>query len=601
MFQKKDLYNNIINSDIKTKQKLLKDKKIRKQLLKEGNFNTFTSIIKSLTYDDVDYLLDNDLIDLIINNNERTYLIIDVMLENKCCSKFLTKDKILSYVVENFDNFECLDINFANALLSLIVKNNNYVTCLSNLNSNIQYELLSNRDNLNTLINQNIKTNFLYLLDSKVIEMLLNEPYFSNMFLNTDIDIINEYYIKKDIKIPNHLYNNKLISKYLEINDVNKYRNYIENISNIYFKNEVESLRKKKYINIFNNINNGLLPNYNTLYNKIINNLDYTDIIKENSFYLKEIDKFKNKDDILKYLQQLSIKESLEITIDMYFNDITYNFLKNVYSILNYLSLVEENLIDKENLNIYNKLINYYNLSNEERIELFNSLNNGKDYTSIFYDDFRRIRNHSYNQIKSNLIDFNKLKQSNKYESRVYELEGEKFYALINHTLFKRNKPIDRDWNPKQKTLSFTLISNDNLTTFRNKEENIILGFDPDIDNIVHLYESDSFSEGLNSSNRVQRLFTSEELVKRTKGYNEILIKNKDYDDNNILFPSYIVCFDEIKIGDLEFSKKYDLPIVLINSSKYSSKKETIDLAGDSYIDNYSSSFLNIDTYKKIK
>lgn len=172
---------------------------------------------------------------------------------------------------------------------------------------------------------------------------------------------------------------------------------------------------------------------------------------------------------------------------------------------------------------------------------------------------------------------------------------------MVNHTLFKRNKPIDREWGPKMNTLSFSLISDDNFTTFRNKEENILLGFDLDVDNIIHLYESDSFSSGLNSSNRVQRLYTSPVLVEKTKGYNEILIRNKDFDGENILFPSYVVCFDEIKIGDIDFSKKYDLPIVLINSSKYTPKKGTIDVVGESYVDNYSSSFLDIDTYKKMK
>lgn len=601
MALKKEIGDYIINSDIKTKQKLLKNKKVRKQLLKDGNFNDYFDVVKSLTYEDVDYLLDDEFADLLLSDERKTYLMIDIMLENKCCSRFLSNYKIIYYLVEHFDRFTNLDINFGNALFSFVLKNNKYVKSLSSLNSDIQYELLTNKDNINKLINMNTDINYLFLLAPKVIEVLLNESYFCNMFYNTNIDIINGYYILKGVKLPSYLYSHKLMDKYIGINDVNKYRNYVENISNISFKTEIESLRRKKYIDIFNNINNGLLPMYSKLYDRIVNGLDYEDYIKENKFYLKNLDKLINKNDILKYLQDLSTKEMLEMTVDMYFNDITYNFLKNVYSMLNYLSMIEDNLIDIDNLNIYKKFINYYNLSVTERLELFNSLNNGKNYASIFYDDFRKVRDHSYNNIKNSLIDFSKMKLSDKYDYKVYELEGDKFYSLVNHTLFKRNKPIDREWGPKMNTLSFSLISDDNFTTFRNKEENILLGFDLDVDNIIHLYESDSFSSGLNSSNRVQRLYTSPILVEKTKGYNEILIRNKDFDGENILFPSYVVCFDEIKIGDIDFSKKYDLPIVLINSSKYTPKKGTIDVVGESYVDNYSSSFLDIDTYKKMK
>lgn len=599
----KDLSDYIINSDLITRRKLLKDKEIRKELLKDKNHYAFVWVVQSLTSIDIDYFLDDDIIEYLKNDNPKTYKKIDAILENVNSSKFLSKENILFYLVENFDYFKHLDINFGNALFSFILKNSKYIKSLSYLNKDIQYEILSKKENIDKLIILNTKENYLYLLDSKVINILLNRPYYYHMFLNTNIDIINEYYIKNNIELPSYVYSNELINKYLEIKDVNKYRNYINNINNILFKEEVETKRKKYYIDTINNINNGLLPIYNELYNKILNNEDYSDIIKENSYYLYPIKEIVNdKDKLLEYLRELSTKEMLEITIDMYFEDISYNFLKNLHSMLEYISLIEENIIEKEHLSIYLKLINYYNLTIEERIDLFNELNDGKDYVSIFYDDFRLCRNHSYNKIKNSTIDINKFIYSDKYNTKIYELNGEDFFIAVHHTTFDRNNINTKNWDNYVDTLSISLISHNNFNTFRDKEENIILGFDLDINNIIHIYESDSFTDGFNSSNRVQRIFTNEELINRTKGYNEILIRNKDFDGNNNLFPSYVVCFNEIKDGDLDFSKKYNLPIVLIKENRYNSKKkEMIDIEGDQYIDSYSASYLDIDTYKKMK
>ena len=60
---------------------------------------------------------------------------------------------------------------------------------------------------------------------------------------------------------------------------------------------------------------------------------------------------------------------------------------------------------------------------------------------------------------------------------------------------------------------------------------------------------------------------------------NEILINNSDK-----LIPSYIVCYDEIKEGDIEASKCLDnIPIILINTKKYNQEKTSIDLTDNNY------------------
>ena len=592
------LAKDIISSDLDTRKKLLKDKEIRDELLKDERYYDFFHLVEFLTETDIDYFLDDDVINRILKNNSKLTKL-DVFLNNHYSSKFLSHGTIFEYLLENYDCFNSLDYEFGISLFNYILKNPKYIKSISYLNSDVQYQIFSNKTLRKKLINLNIKENYLYLLDRKVITILLEEKYYQNMFLNSNIDIIHSY-IKENDNIPTNILCKELIDKYTNIKDINKYRNYLEEINNITLKNMITKQRKKYYIKTINETKEGLLPFYYSIYEKIINKEDYKNIIKEDPYYFYNIDKIINNKSLLKkYLKELSTKRMLEITIDMYFEDISYNFLKNIYSILQYICLIDKVIIPKENLSIYLKFINYYNMSTKEQIELFNSLNNGQDYASMFYDDFMTVKKHSYENINNSVINLNNLKSPDSFNNNIYELNGEDFYILVHHTTF--DKKIGGKWDNPSDTLSLSLISHNNMNTFRNPHKNIILGFNIDTSNIIHLYESDSFSEELESSTRIQRLLTKEELINRTKGYNEIVVRNRNFDGKYSLFPSYVVCYDFIGNGDLNFSKMYNIPILLIHTDKYSLKdKEMIDAVGDNYMSGYSASYIDVDTYKKM-
>ena len=596
--EKITLAKDIISSDLDTRKKLLKDKEIRDELLNDERYYDFFHLVEFLTETDIDYFLDDDMINRILKNNSKLTKL-DAFLNNHYSSKFLSHGTIFEYLLENYDCFNSLDYEFGISLFNYILKNPKYIKSISYLNSDVQYQIFSNKTLRKKLINLNIKENYLYLLDRKVITILLEEKYYQNMFLNSNIDIIHSY-IKENDNIPTNILCKELINKYTNIKDINKYRNYLEEINNITLKNMITKQRKKYYIKTINETKEELLPFYYSIYEKIINKEDYKNIIKEDPYYFYNIDKIINNKSLLKkYLKELSTKRMLEITIDMYFEDISYNFLKNIYSILQYICLIDKVIIPKENLSIYLKFINYYNMSTKEQIELFNNLNNGKDYVSMFYDDFMTVKKHSYENINNSVINLNNLKSPDSFNNNIYELNGEDFYILVHHTTF--DKKIGGKWDIPSDTLSLSLISHNNMNTFRNPHKNIILGFNIDTSNIIHLYESDSFSEELESSTRIQRLLTKEELINRTKGYNEIVVRNKNFDGKYSLFPSYVVCYDFIGNGDLNFSKMYNIPILLIHTDKYSLKdREMIDAVGDNYMSGYSASYIDVDTYKKM-
>lgn len=630
--KKDDLLNIILNKNSIERRMLLKSNKIREELLKKDNIDKFDTLLNILDIEDLNYFLDDNLITLLIKYNNFKHLY--YLKEYTKCSNFLSKPKILEHLINTFDNYRDsfinLDYSFGEELINYIINNPEYIENISNLNTKIQYQLLENKVIRNKLLNLDINKDFIFLFNKKTITMLLNDPNYYNIFINSNIDDIHAF-IKENDNIPSNLICNKIIDKYINIIDINKYRTYIEEITNIPLKYLITKKRKKYYKENINSIKDNLLPYYNNIYERVLNDGDYESLIKKDSYYFYREpfnERVKNKEDydsltnntnysyskpyyyiniknnknniilFKKYLQELSTKKLFEIIIDDYFEDITYNFLNNLKTLLEYITKIDKIIIPKENLNIYKKIYNFYNLTTKEQINLFNELDNNINYKEMFYNDFMTLKNYSYNSIKEGLININNLNKSNKYDN-TYELNGEDFYLLVHHTNLK--KDTGGTFNKPSSTLSLSLISHNYMNTFKDPSYNIILGFDIDINNIIHLYESDSFSEELEGSRRLQRLYTKEDLINNTKSYNEILVLNKNNYNNSYLSPKYVICFDTILEGDKYLSKIYNIPIILINTNKYIKKDKTsIDSTGDNYINGYSASYIELDSYKRI-
>lgn len=218
-------------------------------------------------------------------------------------------------------------------------------------------------------------------------------------------------------------------------------------------------------------------------------------------------------------------------------------------------------------------------------MKLYYEIGNNKNAMAEFYDDFKTCLNDSYKDIKDSVTDTNTLKPSSlssKYGVCVYELNGDPFKFLVNHTLMKRNNLNEGNaWDFSKKYASLSVISDICLGTFRNPSDNVIIGFNQfGYINIAHVYHSDSFTSKEYGSKRILELYTTDNLLKRTRGYNEVLMKN-----SNLLKPSCVICYDEIKLGDVEASKILgNIPLVLIHTDKYNAKITSIEYEENKYI-----------------
>lgn len=525
----------------KDKELYLKDENFRKRLLENSGHYPFVWLVQDLEGEEILNLLDDNMIDLLKENTRVADKLNAIITCGNCYNNiFLKKDRIIEIIYDNIENLKYylseLDSEFGEKYFNYLIDLKDLYS-IGYLNPTVQLELLNNKENINK-IKELCPTYEIFMdLSKEAIEFLLTDKYFENLFLNAPINSI-AYIIKKKVTLPRSLSNsNYLINKYLSINN-------------------------------------------------LIILLEYLTDLEENNKYLKDI--IKNRL-IVKYsnieeVNKLKETDLLDVIITLNYEEITYNFLKNLESILNFIKQIGKIIIPINRYNRYNKLYNFFDLSYEDKIILYKEIFDDKNSMEEFYDDYKTCFNYSLNMLKNSCLDVKEIEKSLKSENYgvdIYELDGQKFKLLVNHTYFNRNSYNQFSaWNNSKKFASLSLIGDSYLGTFRDPNENVIVGFNEfDPQNIMHVYHSDSATTKQYGSRRILELYTPDNLLKNTKAYNEILINNSDK-----LTPSYIVCYDEIKEGDIEASKCLDnIPIILINTKKYNQEKTSIDFTDNNY------------------
>ena len=368
--------------------------------------------------------------------------------------------------------------------------------------------------------------------------------------------------------------------------ETNIYRQFINKLSlnNLDLANNIENDRFEYVKKIIESIDNNSI--FSSLYNKGVEELEK--ILPTNS--LKKVKYELSKGNSIEFLlKSYTIKCFYEYVIDLYFKDITFNVIHNLKTMLTYLTKINENIIPLERLNFYKNILNFYNLNLDEQKQLFYMYDKNVSYIDNFYADFLKCKMHSYNNINNSIITKDNLDQlfnkdlSDLYKTKIYELNGEDFFLYVHVSRINDKLEFPYNRNNDRKTLSLSLIGSDNITTYKPRRDYVILGFDYlDPNKIMHLANSDSYSSSLNSTNKFQRIYEPSDLLRRTFGYNEILYKKRDKDE---LWPTCIICFDEIGDTDLYYSKKEGLPIIKINSLKYKKGGAIEDRIESIYID----------------
>ena len=538
----KDEYEYVKKLPREIKGNYLKNNSFRKRLFTSEGHYPFVWLVQELEGDELLYLLDDDLIPLLLNDERLSDKLNAIMTcGNSYNNLFLKKEKIIEAIYNNSNSLKIflryLDKEFAKNYLNYLLSIGD-LSSFSYLNSSIQLEMLKNNLNFEKIKNLKPDSNFFIELSKEAIEYLLNDKYFENLFFDMNIYNIS-YVIKKGVTLPNYLINsNILINKYLSIDNI------------IIF-------------------------------------LEFLTDLEKNNAYLKDILKDKKKQEYDDKVRSYSIedKELLELIIVFNYEEIPYNFLKNVSSIISYIKQIGKIIIPTNRYQMYQKLINFSSLTKDDKIKLYHEIGNNKNAIAEFYDDFKTCLNNSYKDIKDSVTDINNLKPSSlssKYGVCVYELNGEPFKFLINHTRMNRNNLNHHSaWNSFKKYASLSVISNTCFGTYRSPYSNVIVGFNQfDYMNIAHVYHSDSYTNNEFGSKSILELYTTDNLLKRTRGYNEVLMKN-----SNLLKPSCVICYDEIKLGDVEASKILgNIPLVLIHTDKYNAKITSIEYEENKYI-----------------
>lgn len=419
------------------------------------------------------------------------------------------------------------------------------------------------QENRNKFFNQNKKALFLYrklnvdnIIESELPDTIIEDKYFldtiqhesllefrrriNTLAMNNDDYIIEQKFEKwKD---------NLIHSIDIDLGIFGAYKDILNNIK----ANPDSGINfdfKQKYLEKYN------------IRHIIYNNIQFD---TENNIVLEEV---------IRKMQEITNYKLSELIIDNLFRDDIYNVWLNIKEIIRYDESVADKILDVNKLNFYKKVLEIDKMDIKTKLDFYDEYKDKKVYEE-FYDDLRNSKNDAYSKINNKLIDiyehsdYKNETLSTEYDTMVYDLRDKEYYMLVRYMGFFRDKSC-RERN------CYTIINNNKTDTFGHDGDGILYGYNSfDIDNVLHMNESDAFSAPTNDANESSRypnrIMTPEQITNSFFGYNEIQIIN-NYIDNetyDVKKPDFIVCKDKIREKDVYESKRLNIPIVLIKSQE---------------------------------
>ena len=620
--------------------------KLRSELLKDCNkgdiYRNFREILNILDLDDIFKIFDYN----IINNFYKELTISDFPnykndYNNGNYEVLCIISKKISDSVNRKKNeyklFVCLFEKNPDKVMEWILSDNNLFrevmflsddmySIFASLSYDVIVRTIYKLEEIN-FIKENIGCNFISCLDSDNQKKLLDEAFNDD----TLIKIIS--YFRKDVVSYFFEYDRRSIYLYKKIPgirglirsgvkfnreilirddffDLLKETNFTEfrnNINSIERHNDpmiIEKKLNKYYDELIEqyDYNIGMFKEYINILNNpsILNNFNDTFIFDTNvrmlfiNYRLRDKNgyTFTDKDKLIQELKEETSKKLSEIIVDALFADNIYNVWLNIKEMLRYNNNldIEHRVIDSERSSFYEMILNFDNVSSEDKINLFNKLRD-KNISTIFYDDLRRIKDYAYDKIKEDMIDLSKYNDkinkeySAKYGFNVYDLRDCE-YTMLVRTLGSRYK--EETINTRD---CYSIISNENSNVYG--DGSIVYGYYSfDNDNIIHMLEQDSFSsnsyDNENVTKYVNRIMTSKEIVNGSSWYSEIDIANSPNGTGKYktMRPDFVVSYDKIRDIDVEEAKRLNIPIVVIKKT-FLKDKDRIYSDFDSEIDAY--------------
>lgn len=380
------------------------------------------------------------------------------------------------------------------------------------------------------------------------------------------------------------------------INNMEKYNNpviiesrledYYDELINLYDK---DSGLFKEYEEVLNN------PKMYEFKNSYI--FDFGVVSKISSHLMKDDSGsfyYEKKDRLLDFLEEETSKKLSEIIIDAIFRDNIYNVWLNIWEMLRYNNLLDEcdKIFDSDQIDFYMMILNFDKISNFDKIELYYKLKN-INYNLIFYEDLRRVKDIAYNRIKNNLMnpslhhEYIDKESTEKYGVTVYDLKDREYTLLV------RTQAEFKD-EGRYRRSCYSIVSSDNTQVFgENDMYSFLYGYNSfENDMVLHMFESDSYSLNFRDepSRYVNRIMSSEQLVKASSGYSEVQLVNPKSDKGKYKWtakkPDFIVVFEIIRDMHIKESRRLGIPIVVIRNKKLD-KEDVINVNCDKYLDRY--------------
>lgn len=603
-FNYEHLKNYLLNASDDERKKVLSDDRIKNKLINSDYKYDFVF----LSQEDSDilvYLLSGNGLEILKNNsNYDTFLNSILTSEKKYVDKLFDNKDFINLVLENINNskvkFYYLNNNIANQLYNK-VNDENKIKLIGLVNNEAQIYIIKH--------NEITKENFwesLSLLNDKAAQLLINKTNYRLSFSNLSITDLYSY-SKKELSFPHYMFEEKIfISNISDNYDINYTRFIINNFSKYNDLSSIEKSKKELLNDNINNLNNELLPKYEKLYmilKYLIDNnkLEY-DTIKESiysifknesSIFLQNLNadvitclRSDNKNELLIFLKNESNKTLGNLIIDYHFKDLPLNVKKDINELVSF-EKSGGNTLSKEDLILYEQILNIDNLTYSEKIKLNHTLSK-INMVEKFYDDIRNAKNKMYENInnailkKDNISKYKNDELSNKYGVNVYTLEGEPFYALVKSVGTLKGEILNEfKLHSRKDGGSFSIDSGYKLNTFNRPDFIYNLAYDGFTSKqVVHAYTEDSYSNYDRNSNdttpKINKIMMPYEFVTESPYYNELVIsqvnekKTTEMDDKiPMLKPFAIYCYDEICANDIESAKRLGLDIILVNTKKY--------------------------------
>lgn len=488
--------------------------------------------------------------------------------------KFLELININYY--EFYDIFTYLIKNNYQEFENILFTDLNLIKIFINTEPVTYYELSFSYNFLKQLTFQVLENN----LDTNILNMLifnnLKDPILQEKFLHEKLPS------KFKSKLLN-VFNKQVVMKYLEENIVNLNNKEIANliernieVPRYYYENK-DFFQEQIMSSNLTYMNNTLLELARTVDTSYLEKLKYKlfdNIIlsyKDNNFNLlkdsleyKFISQYKtdypNSNDINK-------KIITNLVIDNLFQDNLRNVCLNIQELL--AANLEVKKINLDRLTFYKKILNIYSLDIKDIISIYQEYKN-KNIMEIFYDDIRLLKNDIYVGLVNsclkieNISNLENIQLSKKYQTKIYELKGEPFTCLVSCLTRPQEDITDFKRN------CYSLISDKNMHVFL--KDSLIFGYtDININNIMHMYEQDSYSDSMIGGTDYVNRIRNKDFLLNSNLTNEIQIINDNYQDKlyKRVKPSYLICFNEIDSESLQTSQDMHLPIILIHKEKY--------------------------------